>query len=284
VAELVGLVDKAQGFFLFFFFLPCLSSWNSVCVMSTVTIRRLAAGRGIPSINSSPLALASKNLALGSRFGWGRGSVYHVRHLSTARRVPNRKHSTVVETGNVEDTSIFNPFPRVPLGPDSVSASTRQYFKVVETEFEEPVSIYAPLDTFQRRHIGPNKEETQLMLRSLGYGSLDAFVNDVLPANILSDRKLEVEPDNGLSETQLLARLRAIASKNKVMRSYIGAGYYGTKTPAVIARNILESPEWYTSYTPYQPEISQGRHYHVFFFDRFLFLIKFGFFKVASNL
>ncbi|KAG0136954.1 glycine cleavage system P-protein-domain-containing protein [Tuber indicum] len=97
------------------------------------------------------------------------------------------------------------------------------------------------------------------MLRYLGYGSLDAFVNDVLPANILSDRKLKVEPDNGLSETQLLARLRAIASKNKVMRSYIGAGYYGTKTPAVIARNILESPEWYTSYTPYQPEISQGR-------------------------
>jgi len=258
--------------------------------MSTLTIPRLAAGRG--------LTLTNKDLALRSKFIWGHSSIYHVRHLAIIPRVPNRKHSTVVEPENVGDPSVFTPFPRAPLGPDSVSPSIRQYFKVVETEFEEPVSIYAPLDSFQRRHIGPNKEETQHMLRSLGYGSLDAFVNDVLPANILSERKLKVEPDNGLSETQLLAKLRTIASKNKVMRSYIGTGYYGTKTPAVIARNVLESPEWYTSYTPYQPEISQGMHCHVplfLFFLSFLFsflflwrfsffLAKFGFFfKVASN-
>lgn len=241
--------------------------------MSTLTMRRLAAGRGIASINSSPLALANKDSALRSKFIRGHGSIYHVKHLAIIPRVPNRKHSTVVEPENVEDPSIFTPFPRIPLGPDRVSGPTRQYFKVVETEFEEPVSIYAPLDTFQRRHIGPNKEEAQLMLRSLGYGSLDAFVNDVLPANILSERKLRVEPDNGLSETQLLARLRTIASKNKVMRSYIGTGYYGTKTPAVIARNILESPEWYTSYTPYQPEISQGTHYYAFFFIAVFFFL-----------
>jgi len=241
--------------------------------MSTLTVRRLAAGRGIASTSSSPLALASKDSVLRSKFIRGHGSIYHVRHLAIIPRVPNRKHSTVVEPENIEDPSIFTPFPRVPLGPDRVSGSIRQYFKVVETEFEEPVSIYAPLDTFQRRHIGPNKEEIQLMLRSLGYGSLDAFVNDVLPANILSERKLKVQPDNGLSETQLLARLRTIASKNKVMRSYIGTGYYGTKTPAVIARNVLESPEWYTSYTPYQAEISQGTHYHAFFGTFFFFLL-----------
>ena len=86
--------------------------------------------------------------------------------------MPNRKHSTAVEPENVEDPSIFTPFPRIPLGLDRASGPTRQCFKVVETEFEEPVSIYAPLDAFQRRHIGPNKEETQLMLRSLGYDTI----------------------------------------------------------------------------------------------------------------
>ncbi|KAI5778941.1 glycine cleavage system P-protein-domain-containing protein [Geopyxis carbonaria] len=97
------------------------------------------------------------------------------------------------------------------------------------------------------------------MLRRLGYDTLDNFVKDVIPPNILSSRNLKVSPSNGLSESELLEKLGEIALKNKKARSYIGCGYSGTKTPAVIARNILECPEWYTSYTPYQPEISQGR-------------------------
>lgn len=98
------------------------------------------------------------------------------------------------------------------------------------------------------------------MLEALKYDSLDAFVKDVVPDNILSERALKVDSENGygLSESQLLERLRTIASKNKMRRTYIGCGYYGAKTPAVIQRNVLECPEWYTSYTPYQPEISQG--------------------------
>ncbi|KAI5799640.1 glycine cleavage system P-protein-domain-containing protein [Pyronema domesticum] len=97
------------------------------------------------------------------------------------------------------------------------------------------------------------------MLEYLKYDSLDTFVRDVVPANILSARDLKVSPTNGLSETELLERIGKIAAENKSARSYIGCGYTGTKTPTVIARNILECPEWYTSYTPYQPEISQGR-------------------------
>lgn len=98
------------------------------------------------------------------------------------------------------------------------------------------------------------------MLETLKYDSLDAFVKDVVPDNILSERALKVDSENGygLSESQLLERLRGIANKNKMRRTYIGCGYYGAKTPAVIQRNVLECPEWYTSYTPYQPEISQG--------------------------
>lgn len=123
-------------------------------------------------------------------------------------------------------------------------------------------SIFAPLDTFQRRHVGPSSDEVSTMLSRLQYDSLDAFVKDVIPSNILSSRNLKVEPEGGMTETQLLQRLKEIASKNNhKMRSFIGCGYAGTFTPGVIQRNILESPEWYTSYTPYQPEISQGRSF-----------------------
>jgi len=97
------------------------------------------------------------------------------------------------------------------------------------------------------------------MLDYLKYNSLDSFVRDVVPPNILSARDLKISPRKGLSEAELLERLGEIASKNKKARSFIGCGYVGTKTPTVIARNILECPEWYTSYTPYQPEISQGK-------------------------
>lgn len=138
----------------------------------------------------------------------------------------------------------------------------RQFYSSTAGETDQDArstTIFDPQDTFQRRHIGPSPSETEKMLDFLRYDSLDSFVKDVVPSNILSSRNLQVSPNHGLSETELLERLGEIAAKNKKARSYIGCGYAGTKTPAVIARNILECPEWYTSYTPYQPEISQGR-------------------------
>lgn len=127
-------------------------------------------------------------------------------------------------------------------------------------------SILEPLDTFSRRHIGPSQRSTQLMLDALDppTKSLDDFIKEVLPADILSNKDINIKGplavrENGYSESQLIARLREIASGNKVMRSYIGCGYAGTRVPEIIKRNVLESPGWYTSYTPYQPEISQGR-------------------------
>ena len=128
-------------------------------------------------------------------------------------------------------------------------------------------SILDPLDSFALRHIGPSASDAQHMLETLDppVQNLDAFVQEVLPANILSTRDIDINGQafdsrpEGYSETELTARLREIATENKVLRSYIGCGYAGTKVPEVIKRNVLEGPGWYTSYTPYQPEISQGR-------------------------
>ena len=128
-------------------------------------------------------------------------------------------------------------------------------------------SILDPLDSFALRHIGPSASDAQHMLETLDppVQSLDAFVQEVLPANILSTKDIDINGQafdsrpEGYSETELIARLRKIATENKVLRSYIGCGYAGTKVPEVIKRNVLEGPGWYTSYTPYQPEISQGR-------------------------
>ncbi|KAI9805527.1 MAG: hypothetical protein M1825_000778 [Sarcosagium campestre] len=133
---------------------------------------------------------------------------------------------------------------------------------------------FSPLDTFARRHIGPSPSSTEQMLQALQppAKTLDEFVSQVLPANILSSQDLKIEgpssgvqkgeddaSQTGFSESQLLTRLSEIARENKVLRSYIGCGYAGTRVPEVIKRNVLEGPGWYTSYTPYQPEISQGR-------------------------
>jgi glycine dehydrogenase len=110
---------------------------------------------------------------------------------------------------------------------------------------------------FQNRHIGPTAQEQQEMLAHLGYASLDDLMTAAVPESIRfnGDSKLP-EP---VSETDALRRLREVAAKNRVTKSMIGLGYYGTITPGVIKRNILENPGWYTAYTPYQPEISQGR-------------------------
>ena len=116
------------------------------------------------------------------------------------------------------------------------------------------------LDTsreFIPRHIGPSDADQQTMLNALGVASLDAFMQEVVPANIRMSGGLNLPAPR--AEADVLAEMKKIASENKVFRNYIGQGYYGTHTPNVILRNVLENPAWYTAYTPYQPEISQGR-------------------------
>ena len=110
---------------------------------------------------------------------------------------------------------------------------------------------------FSRRHIGPAPDDEAKMLASLGYASLDDLIADAVPASIAGGAALQLPAAR--SEEEALADLRRLASANTVVTSMIGLGYYGTHTPPVIRRNILESPAWYTAYTPYQPEISQGR-------------------------
>ena len=110
---------------------------------------------------------------------------------------------------------------------------------------------------FVDRHIGPNEAEITQMLQSLGLNTLQALVDKTVPKNISAAEPLSL-PD-GISEVAVLKELKEKVSKNEVWRSFIGLGYFGTITPSVIQRNILENPGWYTQYTPYQAEISQGR-------------------------
>jgi len=112
-------------------------------------------------------------------------------------------------------------------------------------------------DAFIARHIGPNDAEIAHMLHTVGHDSLEAMTDAIVPAKIKSAAALALPA--AMSEVDALAKIRAIAGKNRVFRSFIGQGYYGTHTPNVILRNILENPAWYTAYTPYQAEISQGR-------------------------
>ena len=113
---------------------------------------------------------------------------------------------------------------------------------------------------FANRHIGPRSEDIELMLTTLGYSSMADFIEDVVPADIRLSSVFNLDGDaTGLSESEALVALKELASQNQVFRSYIGMGYYNCFVPPVIQRNILENPGWYTQYTPYQAEISQGR-------------------------
>ena len=118
-----------------------------------------------------------------------------------------------------------------------------------------------PGDIFPPRHIGPAPETTAEMLEILGFKSLDDLVQAVLPPNIIKEKELLLEglPSRSLGEAELLSQLREVSEENQVYRSFIGMGYSETLVPGVIQRNILENPGWYTQYTPYQSEISQGR-------------------------
>ena len=120
---------------------------------------------------------------------------------------------------------------------------------------------------FEDRHIGPTSNDEAEMLALLGYQDLTSFIADVVPANIAITGVIEGAIGAARSEVEVIAELREIASENKVFKSLIGSGYYGTIVPPVIKRNVLENPSWYTSYTPYQPEISQGRLEAIFAFQ-----------------
>lgn len=180
-------------------------------------------------------------------------------HLSVSRCSQRSQRSCIVLTSRIATRTFYSSTSR-----DEANTTPSISNK----------DIFAPLDTFARRHIGPSPSSTDEMLEALDppVKTLDEFVKQVLPADILTSRNLKIDgpkkgsivsnetvSEEGYSESQLIARLRTIASKNQLFRSYIGCGYAGTRVPEVIKRNVLEGPGWYTSYTPYQPEISQGR-------------------------
>ena len=110
---------------------------------------------------------------------------------------------------------------------------------------------------FRKRHIGPTEEETRKMLAATGFGSIDALIEKTIPSHIMMQGDLKVP--RAMSENEYLRHIKSISLKNKIFTNYIAQGYYGTRVPSVILRNIFENPGWYTQYTPYQAEISQGR-------------------------
>ena len=112
-------------------------------------------------------------------------------------------------------------------------------------------------DAFIQRHIGPNEKQQTAMLDIVNAASLEDLTNQIVPASIQLKQPLTIE--NATPETEALAYLQAVAEQNEVFKSYIGMGYHDTVVPGVILRNVLENPGWYTAYTPYQPEIAQGR-------------------------
>ena len=116
-----------------------------------------------------------------------------------------------------------------------------------------------PISPFVRRHIGPEPQAVDQMLQALGFADLDAFIQAVVPGDILDPEPPCADLPEGVDEAPALAELRTIASCNQLSRSLIGLGYFETVTPALIQRQVLENPSWYTAYTPYQAEIAQGR-------------------------
>ncbi len=140
-------------------------------------------------------------------------------------------------------TALAPPYPPTPFDTGSEPA--------------DPADLLQPSDTFIPRHIGPNPAEIQEMLQVIGVSSLEDLIRQAVPSQIRMEGRLNLPGPR--SESDVLAELRAMADRNRLFRSFIGMGYYGTITPPVIQRNILENPSWYTSYTPYQAEISQGR-------------------------
>src|ERR671921_1404048 len=138
------------------------------------------------------------------------------------------------------------------LSPDEITMTS-----VLSRKLSTPTLDVLHPSHFAYRHIGPRRSDVEEMLELLGYDSLESFIDAVLPEEIRLRRPLALPP--GRSEREVLQALRGLAGMNTVFRSYIGMGYAGTFTPQVVQRNVLENPGWYTQYTPYQAEISQGR-------------------------
>lgn len=162
---------------------------------------------------------------------------------ATTRHLSSLASSSVFPTGN----SLLRP----PAAADSLLRNG-QYRSI-------SVDALRPSDTFPRRHNSATPEEQSTMAASCGFGSLDALIDATVPKSIrIPDMKF-AKFDGGLTESEMIAHMSRLAAKNKVFKSFIGMGYYDTSVPAVILRNIMENPAWYTQYTPYQAEISQGR-------------------------
>ena len=113
------------------------------------------------------------------------------------------------------------------------------------------------MNNFSRRHIGPNESESAEMLSKIGVSSINELVDQTIPAHIRLNRELTIS--EAMTEQEYLNHVEELGAKNKLFKSFIGLGYYETTVPSVILRNVLENPGWYTAYTPYQAEISQGR-------------------------
>ncbi|ORY67795.1 glycine cleavage system P-protein-domain-containing protein [Pseudomassariella vexata] len=147
------------------------------------------------------------------------------------------------------------------IGTSRWASSTTSSASPSGGEAKSASPSYPFLDTFPRRHVGPDEADTVKMLAALSppVESLNAFVKEVIPADILSNKEMEINNGQTYTESQLVDKFNSLKYKQSTATSFIGAGYYTSITPPVIQRNVLESPAWYTSYTPYQPEISQGR-------------------------
>ena len=155
--------------------------------------------------------------------------------------------------GPIKFPQLFHPSTKLIFSPP-LPVTLRIILKVNPTNmnlFEQQSNEFAD------RHIGPNPLETEQMLQTIGIYSLEELLGKTIPASIRNDQPLDIA--GPVSEYEYLSTLKSIASKNKVFKSYIGQGYYNTIVPSVILRNVFENPGWYTQYTPYQAEISQGR-------------------------
>lgn len=135
--------------------------------------------------------------------------------------------------------------------------SARKMVTATTAPMSTSTDIFAARDTFIGRHMGSQGKDKTKMLTKLGFNSLESLIDATVPDQIRLAKPLKL--DAPLTESEALAKLKGIMSKNKVLKSFIGTGYYETITPPVILRNVLENPGWYTAYTPYQAEIAQGR-------------------------
>ena len=174
--------------------------------------------------------------------------------MERARRLANRAIlKRLISTAGDNSHSLLRPKPE-----NSILGSNRKLSHYVPSR---SISLAAlkPSDSFPRRHNSATSEEQTKMAQTCGFDTLDSLIDATVPKSIrLSDMSFSVF-NEGLTESEMSSHMNSLASKNKCFKSYIGMGYYNTHVPPVILRNIMENPAWYTQYTPYQAEISQGR-------------------------